>query len=106
MSGEKLEIGADGLVTGVGEQQFFVLLPCPFCGGDASHRGFIGFGDTVSWVECDGCQIGTRVLEGTEICVEMWNKRAGRGAQDLANLLNEAITLLKMWGVKNVAAAI
>jgi Lar family restriction alleviation protein len=52
------------------------LLPCPFCGGQASLC------DTgVTWLMCDDCQAEGPVAEAEREAVEKWNGRSGGAAQ-------------------------
>lgn len=48
------------------------LLPCPFCGGNASEYGTEG----TDWVDCDDCNASTYVYAaGSGEAEKAWNQR-------------------------------
>ena len=59
------------------------LLPCPFCGGEASKRLFYGARYGVYCDECDACVGG---LFNTEAeAISAWNARATLGGVECEN---------------------
>lgn len=59
------------------------LLPCPFCGGGARHRRFVGNGFTLARVEytqvkCTRCGIETEPMQphgNEDRAITAWNRR-------------------------------
>lgn len=56
------------------------LLPCPFCGGEAAHRGCREVGRW-QWIVCLVCGAHTneqpdgRGQDGMLACAQLWNRR-------------------------------
>jgi Lar family restriction alleviation protein len=69
------------------------LKPCPFCGGEATHRRFTGNGFTLARVEytqvsCAKCQIETEPLQplgSDDRAITAWNRRTPPAIRDDEN---------------------
>lgn len=62
------------------------LKPCPFCGGEAELKRYVGIGLVCqAYVECQGCHCRTDMIDpslkycANDEVVEMWNRRNADG---------------------------
>lgn len=57
------------------------LKPCPFCGGEAEIKRYVGFGFEQAYVECANCETRTKMIDpslkycANDKAAELWNKR-------------------------------
>lgn len=62
-------------------QRMTKLKPCPFCGGRAVHRPWIGERSSVvgaepHFIRCDSCKSATKLFDLREEAEATWNRRS------------------------------
>ena len=75
------------------------LLPCPFCGGEATFHTY----NTTCSVDCQECRIGTYhvTLDDYKSAINAWNTRAERTCHDYNASAREHGAYLFMWRCSN-----
>ncbi len=84
-----------------GLQKARELLPCPFCGGEASIPEWTASGD---WeVQCSVCKVHTSHSRRIEPAIEAWNRRADARGEwpSEEQMLMEKIRLLSLAHANN-----
>lgn len=57
------------------------LKPCPFCGGKAEIKRYVGFAFEQAYVECTSCEVQTKMIDpslkycANDKAAELWNNR-------------------------------
>lgn len=57
------------------------LKRCPFCGGEAELKRYVGFAFEEAYVQCKDCECKTKIISpslkycANDKAVEMWNRR-------------------------------
>lgn len=57
------------------EAQEIELMPCPFCGGEATISDCINWGKHVPYIECLQCAASSSMAATLEEVIAFWNNR-------------------------------